>query len=75
MAAPLASEFQAAEITRRKIDVAVRDRACQIFRAAPISMPATHCCSRAKTLTADYFPPIHSLRVAGPRLAKLSAAS
>ncbi len=82
MPAPLASHVQAAEVTTREIDVAVRDLLAKAFergreilqtRRADLDAGAQLLLKR-ETLTADDFPPIRSAR-GEPRLAELSAAS
>jgi len=83
MPAPLASHVQAAEVTTREIDVAVRDLLAKAFerareilqtRRADLDAGAALLLKR-ETLTADDFPPIRSARPAEPRLVELPAAS
>jgi len=74
---PTANPVQAAEVTSREIDIAVRDllrkaldRACEILRARRGDLDAgADLLLKRETLTADDFPPIRSARVAAePRL-------
>ena len=83
MPAPVASHVQAAEITTREIDVAVRDllgkafdRARDILQTRRADLEAgAQLLLKRETLTADDFPPIHVARAAEPRLTVLPAAS
>jgi len=84
MPAPMASHVQAAEITTREIDVAVRDllakafeRAREILQARRTDLDAgAQLLLKRETLTADDFPPIRTAKAATePRPAALSAAS
>ena len=84
MPAPMASHVQAAEITTREIDVAVRDLVAEAFdRAREILQKrrsdldaGAELLLKRETLTADDFPPIRSPRPpTGPRLTVVPAAS
>jgi cell division protease FtsH len=83
MPAPVASHVQAAEVTTREIDVAVRDllakafgRAREILQARRAHLDAgAQLLLKRETLTADDFPPIRSARTGEPRLVELPAAS
>jgi cell division protease FtsH len=83
MPAPIASHVQAAEITTREIDVAVRDllakafeRAREILQTRRGDLDAgVELLLKQETLTADDFPPIRSGRTqTEPRLATVPAA-
>ncbi len=84
MPAPMASHVQAAEITTREIDVAVRDLVAEAFdRAREILQKrrsdldaGAELLLKRETLTADDFPPIRSPRPpTEPRLTVVPAAS
>jgi cell division protease FtsH len=84
MPAPIASHVQAAEVTTREIDVAVRDLLARAFDRAREILQArrndldtgAQLLLKRETLTADDFPPIRSGRPAGePRVTALPAAS
>jgi len=83
MPAPIANHVQAAEITTREIDVAVRDllakafdRAREILQSRRSDLDAgAQLLLQRETLTADAFPPLRSPRSAEPRLTALPAAS
>ena len=84
MPAPMASHVQAAEITTREIDVAVRDLLAKAFdRAREILQKqrgdldaGAELLLKRETLTADEFPPIRSPRPpTGPRLTVVPSAS
>jgi cell division protease FtsH len=84
MPAPMSSHVQAAEITTREIDVAVRDLVAEAFdRAREILQKrrsdldaGAELLLKRETLTADDFPPIRSPRPpTEPRLAVVPAAS
>ena len=84
MPAPMSSHVQAAEITTREIDVAVRDLVAEAFdRAREILQKrrsdldaGAELLLKRETLTADDFPPIRSPRPpTEPRLTVVPAAS
>jgi len=84
MPAPMASHVQAAEITTREIDVAVRDllakafdRAREILQARQADLNSgAQLLLKRETVTADDFPPIRSRRTAGgQQLTVVSAES
>jgi len=84
MPAPMSSHVQAAEITTREIDVAVRDleaeafdRAREILQKRRSDLDAgAELLLKRETLTADDFPPIRSPRPpTEPRLTVVPAAS
>jgi len=84
MPAPMSSHVQAAEITTREIDVAVRDLLAKAFdRAREILQKqrgdldaGAELLLKRETLTADDFPPIRSPRPpTGPRLTVVPSAS
>jgi cell division protease FtsH len=84
MPAPVANHVQAAEITTREIDIAVRDllakafeRAREVLQVRRTDLEAgAQLLLKRETLTADDFPPIHSARVhTEPPLSVLSAAN
>src|SRR5579872_352218 len=84
MPAPMSSHVQAAEITTREIDVAVRDLVAEAFdRAREILQKrrsdldaGAELLLKRETLTADDFPPIRSPRSpTEPRLTVVPAAS
>ena len=84
MPTPTTDHVQAAEVTTREIDVAVRDllatafdRAREILQTRRNDLDAgAQLLLKRETLTADDFPPIRAARGAGePRVAALPAAS
>jgi cell division protease FtsH len=83
MPAPIANHVQAAEITTREIDVAVRDllasgfgRAREVLQARRSDLDAgAQLLLKREAVTADDFPPIRSARSAEPRLTVLPVAS